>query len=55
MTAPVDGADIMGVLGIPAGPEVGRVKARLTELVMDGEIAPDRESVLAYLRSHPGL
>lgn len=48
----VDGADIMRALGIAAGPEVGRIKARLTELVLDGEIAPDREAVVEYLRSH---
>jgi poly(A) polymerase len=55
MSSPVDGADIMRVRGISAGPEVGRIKARLTELVLDGEIPPDRESVLAYLRAHPEL
>jgi poly(A) polymerase len=55
MTSPVDGADIMRLRGIPAGSEVGRIKARLTELVLDGEIAPEREAVLDYLRSHPNL
>ena len=55
LTSPVDGEDIMKVLGIPAGPEVGRIKARLTELLMDGEITPDRESVLEYLRRNPDL
>jgi poly(A) polymerase len=55
MRSPVDGADIMRVRNIPAGPEVGRIKARLTELVMDAEIPPDREAVLDYLRSHPHL
>jgi poly(A) polymerase len=55
MSSPVDGEDIMRVRGISAGPDVGRIKARLTELVMEGEIAPDRESVLSYLSSHPDL
>jgi poly(A) polymerase len=55
MSSPVDGADIMQVRGIVAGPEVGRIKSRLTELVLDGEIAPEREAVLEYLRSHPDL
>ena len=55
MSSPIDGADIMRVRGIAAGPEVGRIKARLNELVLDGDIAPDRESVLEYLRSHPEL
>jgi poly(A) polymerase len=55
MSSPVDGADIMRERGISAGPEVGRIKARLAELVLDGEIAPEREAVLDYLRSHPEL
>jgi len=55
MAAPVDGEDIMRVLGINPGPEVGRIKQRLTELVMDGAIEPTREAVLAYLESHPDL
>jgi poly(A) polymerase len=55
MSPPIDGEDIMRVLNIPPGPEVGRVKARLTELLMDGEIEADREAVLSYLGSHPEL
>jgi poly(A) polymerase len=55
MAVPVDGEDIMRVREIAAGPEVGRIKQRLTELVMDGEIEPSREAVLAYLESHPDL
>jgi len=55
MTTPIDGDDIMRLRGIQAGPEVGRIKARLTELVLDGEIPPERDSLLAYLRDHPDL
>jgi poly(A) polymerase len=55
MAAPVDGEDIMRILKIRPGPEVGRIKQRLTELVMDGVIDPTREAVLAYLESHPNL
>jgi poly(A) polymerase len=55
MAAPVDGEDIMRVRQIPPGPEVGRIKQRLTELVMDGVIDPTRDAVLAYLESHPDL
>jgi poly(A) polymerase len=55
MSSPIDGEDIIRVRGIPAGPEVGRLKARLAELVMEGEIAADRESVLSYLAAHPEL
>ncbi len=55
MEAPVDGDDIMRVRGLPPSPEVGRIKARLTELVLDGEIPPDRDAVLAYLEAHPEI
>ena len=55
MAAPVDGEDIMRVLKIGSGPEVGRIKQRLTELVMDGAVEPTREAVLAFLESHPEL
>ena len=37
------------------GPEVGRIKEKLGELIMDGEIEPSREAVLGYLESHPDL
>jgi poly(A) polymerase len=55
LSAPVDGSDIMRVRGIAPGPEVGRIKDRLGELIMDGEIEPTPEAVLAYLQSHPDL
>jgi poly(A) polymerase len=55
MASPVSGEDIMRALHLAPGPEVGRIKERLTELVLDGEIEPMRESVLAYLASHPDL
>src|SRR5439155_697044 len=53
LAPPVDGEDIMRARGIPPGPEVGRIKERLGELILDGEIEPSREAVLAYLQSHP--
>lgn len=55
MAAPIDGGDIMRERGLPPGPEVGRIKERLGELILDGEIEPARDAVLAYLRSHPDL
>jgi hypothetical protein len=55
MAAPIDGEDIMRERRLAPGPEVGRIKERLGELIMDGEIEPTREAVLAYLRSHPDL
>ncbi len=55
MAAPIDGQDIMRQLGLAPGPQVGRIKDRLSELIMDGEIEPTRESVIDYLKSHPDL
>jgi hypothetical protein len=51
----VTGGDVMRVRGIGPGPEVGRIKQRLQELVIDGEIPPLREAVLEYLAAHPDL
>ena len=51
----VTGEDVMAVRAIGPGPEVGRVKRRLEELVIDGEIPPAREAALEYLASHPDL
>jgi len=51
----VSGEDIMAIRGIGPGPEVGRIKQRLEELVLDGEIAPDRKAVIDYLATHSQL
>ena len=53
LTPPISGEDIMSALRLAPGPAVGRIKERLTELVLDGVIEPNREAVLAYLASHP--
>ena len=55
LTPVVTGEDVMRVRGIGPGPDVGRIKQRLQELVIDGEIAPTREAVLDYLASQPDL
>jgi poly(A) polymerase len=51
----ITGEEIMRVRGIGPGREVGRIKERLEELVIDGEVPADREALLAYLESHPDL
>ena len=51
----VTGDDIMRLLRIQPGPEVGRIKRRLEELVIDGELPADKQAVLEYLSDHPGL
>jgi poly(A) polymerase len=51
----VTGEDVMRARGIGPGPEVGRIKKRLEEMVMDGELAPTREAVLQHLADHPDV
>jgi poly(A) polymerase len=51
----IAGEDIMRARGIGPGPEVGRIKQKLEELVIDGEIPPDKEAVINYLSAHPNL
>jgi poly(A) polymerase len=55
MRIPLTGSDIMAVRGIGPGPEVGRLKARLEELVLEGSLPPEREALLEYLRQHQDL
>jgi len=51
----ISGEDIMRIRGIPPGPQVGRIKQKLEELVIDGEIPPDRQAMIDYLSSHRDL
>ena len=51
----VSGEDIMRIRGIRPGPEVGRIKQKLEELVIDGEIPPERVAVIDYLSTHKDL
>lgn len=46
---PLSGDDIMAALGLSPGPEVGRLKAELEELVLDGVLPPDRDVLLKHL------
>lgn len=55
LTPLITGDDVMRARGIAPGPEVGRIKKRLEELVIDGEVAPTREAVLEYLAHHPDI
>ncbi|HSS60285.1 MAG TPA: HD domain-containing protein [Candidatus Limnocylindrales bacterium] len=51
----ITGDEIMRLRGIGPGPDVGRIKEKLEELVMDGEIPPDRRAITDYLSGHPDL
>ncbi|HEX6488664.1 MAG TPA: HD domain-containing protein [Candidatus Dormibacteraeota bacterium] len=48
----VSGRDLMAALGLKPGPEVGRIKALIEDLVLEGELEPDRDAVLEYARAH---
>jgi hypothetical protein len=45
----------MRIRGVGPGPEVGRIKQKLEELVIDGEVQPNRDAVIDYLSAHPDL
>ncbi len=51
----ITGDEIMRARGIGPGPEVGRIKQKLEELVIDGDIAPERAALIDYLSKHPDL
>jgi poly(A) polymerase len=51
----ISGEDIMKIRELRPGPEVGRIKRRLEELVMDGELPPTREAIISFLATHPEL
>ena len=55
MRLPLTGRDIMRVRDLTPGREVGRIKAKLQELVLEGTLPPDREALLAYVRDHHEL
>ena len=51
----ISGEEIMRIRGIGPGREVGRIKQKLEEMVLDGDLAPDAHAVLNYLSEHPDL
>jgi len=51
----ITGEEIMRALGIGPGPEVGRIKQKLEELVIDGELPPERQALIDYLSEHQNL
>lgn len=52
LKCPLDGEEIMAVLGASPGPEIGRAKEHLDELVLEGRLAPnDRQGAIDALRT----
>lgn len=51
LESPLSGQEIMAILGLEPGPEIGRMKAMLVEKVLEGELAPgDKESAERLIR-----
>ena len=50
LKVPVSGEDVMRELALAPGPEVGRIKEKIEELILEGRLEPDRRAILAYLR-----
>ncbi len=46
---PVDGCEIMKVLGLGQGPVVGEIKRRIKEAILDGDIPNDHDSAYALM------
>jgi len=46
---PIRGDEIMELLGLTAGPDVGKIKTAIENAILDGEIENDREQALAYM------
>jgi poly(A) polymerase len=55
LEVPISGRDIMRVRGLSPGPEVGRLKAVLEDLVLEGVLPPERGVLVEHLRAHPEL
>ncbi len=57
--SPLAGHELMDLLGLPPGRDVGRAKAHLIELVLDGSLAPDdtggaREAAVRWRQADAG-
>lgn len=46
---PVRGDEIMELLGLTAGPDVGKIKTAIENAILDGVIENDRDQALAYM------
>ena len=55
LTSPLDGKELMALLGLPPGKKLGELKEYLTGEVVEGRLAPDdKESALSLARGFVG-
>ena len=48
---PISGEDIMDHFGFPPGPLVGKIKQKMKDAIMDGDVPNDREKALSYMKT----
>ncbi|MFY9233074.1 MAG: HDIG domain-containing metalloprotein [Fimbriimonadaceae bacterium] len=54
LESPLSGKEIMEITGLPAGPEIGKLKEMLVEKVLEGELGPgDKEGAARLIRRSP--
>lgn len=46
----IGGEEIMDILGLKPGPEVGRIKKLVTDAILDGVIPNEKESAIEYIK-----
>jgi len=51
VTSPLNGEEIMALLGLAPGPQVGEIKEELAEAVLEGEIENSKEAAIFYLKN----
>lgn len=47
----IDGYDVMEILGVPEGKEVGLVLSEILKLVIDEELENDRTALIGYIKT----
>ena len=55
LACPLNGHELMGLAGLPAGPWIHRAKQAILEAIIEDEIGDTKADALTYLSSHPEL
>ncbi|MCR4429095.1 MAG: CCA tRNA nucleotidyltransferase [Caldiserica bacterium] len=54
ISSPLSGDEIMDLLGISPGPQVGEIKEEIVEAILEGKIENNKESAIKYLKKKYG-